>query len=66
VPRVAKLPQRGFGARAFARLCSYMVSHLRFPIAGLATTRVEREERGDKIIEIVRVKITEAGRRALQ
>ena len=43
-----------------------MVSHLRFPIAGLATTRVEREERGDKIIEIVRVKITEAGRRGLQ
>jgi hypothetical protein len=34
--------------------------------AGLATSRLEREERGDKAIEIVRVKITEAGRRALQ
>jgi hypothetical protein len=26
----------------------------------------QREERGDKVIEIVRVKITEAGRRGLQ
>jgi hypothetical protein len=34
--------------------------------AGLATSHIEREERGDKVIEIVRVKITEAGRRALQ
>ena len=33
---------------------------------GLATASREREERGDKTIEIVRVKITEAGRRALQ
>jgi hypothetical protein len=28
----------------------------------LAASHVEREERGDKVIEIVRVKITEAGR----
>ena len=34
--------------------------------AGLATSHLEREERDDKVIEIVRVKITEAGRRALQ
>jgi hypothetical protein len=34
--------------------------------AGLATSRVETEERSDKVIEIVRVKITEARRRALQ
>jgi hypothetical protein len=34
--------------------------------AGLAASHLEREERGDKAIEIVRVKITEAGRRALQ
>jgi hypothetical protein len=34
--------------------------------AGLATSHVEREERGDKAIEIVRVKITDAGRRALR
>jgi hypothetical protein len=33
---------------------------------GLATASTEREERGDKAIEIVWVKITEAGRRALQ
>jgi hypothetical protein len=33
--------------------------------AGLAAARVEREERGDKAIEIVRVTITDAGRRAL-
>jgi hypothetical protein len=33
--------------------------------AGLATSHIEREERPDKTIEIVRVKITEAGRRAL-
>jgi hypothetical protein len=33
--------------------------------AGLATSHLEREERGDKAIEIVRVKMTEAGRRAL-
>jgi len=33
--------------------------------AGLATSQTEREERGDKEIEIVRLKITDAGRRAL-
>jgi hypothetical protein len=33
--------------------------------AGLATSHIEREERADKAIEIVRVKITEAGRKAL-
>ena len=33
--------------------------------AGLATSHLEREERGDKAIEIVRVTITDAGRRAL-
>jgi hypothetical protein len=33
--------------------------------AGLATSHTEREERGDKEIEIVRLKITDAGRRAL-
>ena len=33
--------------------------------AGLATSHIKREERGDKSIEIVRVKITEAGRAAL-
>jgi plasmid stabilization system protein ParE len=33
--------------------------------AGLAAARVEREERGGKAIEIVRVTITDAGRRAL-
>jgi hypothetical protein len=32
---------------------------------GLATANTEREERGDKAIEIMRVKITESGRRAL-
>jgi hypothetical protein len=30
------------------------------------SSHVEREERGDKAIEIVRVKITDAGPRALQ
>jgi DNA-binding PadR family transcriptional regulator len=33
--------------------------------AGLATSHIEREERPDKPIEIVRLRITEAGRRAL-
>jgi hypothetical protein len=33
--------------------------------AGLSTSHIEREEGGDKVIEIVRVRITEAGRRAL-
>ena len=32
---------------------------------GLATSHIEREERPDKPIEIVRLRITEAGRRAL-
>jgi hypothetical protein len=32
----------------------------------LASSHIEQEERGDKTIEIVRVKITDAGRRALQ
>jgi hypothetical protein len=32
---------------------------------GLATSRIEREERPDNPIEIVRLRITEAGRRAL-
>jgi predicted transcriptional regulator len=30
--------------------------------AGLVASHIEREERGDKAIEIVRVKITDAGR----
>jgi hypothetical protein len=34
--------------------------------AGLAVSHLEREERGGKVIEIVRVKITEAGRQALE
>jgi hypothetical protein len=34
--------------------------------AGLASSHLEREDRGDKAIEIVRVKITEEGRKALQ
>jgi hypothetical protein len=33
--------------------------------AGLVTAHVDRQERADELIEIVRVKITEAGRRAL-
>ena len=33
--------------------------------AGLATSHIEREERGYKAIESVRVKITEAGRRTI-
>ena len=33
---------------------------------GLATSHLDREERPDKPIEIVRLRITEAGRRALQ
>jgi hypothetical protein len=33
--------------------------------AGFATSYLERGERGDKLIEIMRVKITQAGRRAL-
>jgi hypothetical protein len=33
--------------------------------AGLAASHVGREERGEEAIEIVRVTITEAGRRAL-
>jgi hypothetical protein len=33
--------------------------------AGLATSHIEREERGDKEVGIVRMKITDAGRRAL-
>jgi hypothetical protein len=33
---------------------------------GLATSHVERDERGDKVIEIVRIKIADAGRQALQ
>jgi len=33
---------------------------------GLATSHHDREERPDKPIEIVRLRITEAGRRALQ
>ena len=32
---------------------------------GLATSHIEREERPDKPIEIVRLRITDAGRRAL-
>jgi len=34
--------------------------------AGLATSLLDREERREKTIETVRVKITEAGRRALR
>jgi len=34
--------------------------------AGLATSHLDRQEHGEKTIEIVRVKITEAGRRALR
>jgi hypothetical protein len=34
--------------------------------AGLARSHLERDERGGKAIEIVRVKITEEGRKALQ
>jgi hypothetical protein len=34
--------------------------------ARLANSHVEREDRGEKAIEIVRVKITEEGRKALQ
>jgi hypothetical protein len=34
--------------------------------AGLANSHIECEERGDTVIEIVRVKITEAGWRALE
>jgi hypothetical protein len=34
--------------------------------AGLVTSHIEREERPDKPIEIARVRITEAGRRALR
>jgi hypothetical protein len=33
---------------------------------GLATSHLDREERPDKPIEIVRLRIIEAGRRALQ
>jgi hypothetical protein len=33
--------------------------------AGFATSYLQLGERGDKLIEIMRVKITEAGRRAL-
>jgi hypothetical protein len=33
--------------------------------AGLATSHLDREERGEETIEIVRLKITDAGRRAL-
>jgi hypothetical protein len=34
--------------------------------AGLATTVKEREMRGDKTIEVVRIKLTKAGRSAVQ
>jgi hypothetical protein len=34
--------------------------------ARLATSHLDRQERGEKTIETVRVKITEAGRRALR
>jgi hypothetical protein len=34
-------------------------------IAGLATTKVERMCAGERTIEVVRMKITEAGRRAV-
>jgi hypothetical protein len=33
--------------------------------AGFATSYLERGERGDKLMEMMRVKITEAGRRTL-
>ena len=38
----------------------------RLVFAGLATSHIERQERPDKPIEIVRVRITKAGRRALR
>jgi hypothetical protein len=38
---------------------------IRLVRAGLATSHIETEERGEKVIEIVRVKIADAGRRAL-
>jgi hypothetical protein len=43
-------------------LCSLLNRLVR---AGLATSHTERGKRGDKEIEIVRLKITDAGRRAL-
>jgi hypothetical protein len=46
--------------------CGFSVSLFnRLALAGLATLHIEREERGDKPIEIVRLKITDAGWRAL-
>jgi len=47
-----------------ARGCSLALLN-RLVRTGLATSRIEREKRGDNAIEIVCVKITEAGRRAI-
>ena len=49
-------------------LCSRSASRFRFSVAWSAPgslPHIEQEERGDKVIEIVRVKITDEGRRAL-
>ena len=51
-------------SRAIMLALSFPLSLLnRLVRAGLATSHLESEERGDKVIEIVRVKITDAGRR---
>jgi hypothetical protein len=51
----ASMLARGFSVAVLNRLV----------FAGLATSHIERQERPDKPIEIVRLKITLAGRRAL-
>jgi hypothetical protein len=47
-----------------ARGCSLALLN-RLIRTGLATSRIERENSGDKAIEIVCMKITEAGRKAI-
>jgi hypothetical protein len=49
------------------RPCNAYAAISLFPVRLLlASSHIEREEWGDKEIDIVRIKITKAGRRALQ
>jgi hypothetical protein len=61
---LAEHPNGCSSAIMVARGCSPALLN-RLVRTGLATSQIERKRRGDKAIEIVCVKITEAGRKAI-
>jgi hypothetical protein len=63
---LAVLAERDGCARAVMLARGFPLALLNYLVrAGFATSYLERGERGDKLIEIMRVKITDTGRRAL-